>query len=136
MHELRQHTRIRSFLRGEIVHFRWCNPHRMHGSRSFGGWRAHSGSALDSASGSIRFAGAAAPAHGALLHRLAQWRRGGRALPERIAVPCAAGGGLAPAMSDRTVQSRVQGLEAEITQLKRQLAAMRAILERIDIERG
>jgi hypothetical protein len=39
-------------------------------------------------------------------------------------------------IQERSVQARVQGLETEITQLKRQLAAMRSILERMDVERG
>lgn len=41
-----------------------------------------------------------------------------------------------PSIQDRAVQARVQGLEAEISQLKRQLAAMRSILERMDVDRG
>lgn len=42
----------------------------------------------------------------------------------------------AAAASDRSVQARVEGLEAEITHLKRQLAAMRSVLERLQSERG
>ncbi len=134
MQEHRQHPRIRSFLRGEIVH-------------SGGAIRIECTVRDLSNEGARMQVPRSVPLPDPfdlqvpqrhLLERCSIiWRHGDEVGVRFIQENAASTEPVAmPSIQDRAVQARVQGLEAEILQLKRQLAAMRSILERMDVERG
>ncbi len=134
MQEHRQHPRIRSFLRGEIVH-------------SGGAIRIECTVRDLSNDGARMQVPRSVPLPDPfdlqvpqrhLLERCSIiWRHGDEVGVRFIQENAASTEPVAmPSIQDRAVQARVQGLESEIAQLKRQLAAMRSILERMDVERG